>query len=381
MVRIVYCLDNLYAQGGIVKITIIKANAFAAIEGYEVTMIVLDEEQPPMIPLDSRIKIICLNIGYCRLSQTNRLKLHWQELCLKWKHFSKLYKELNLILPDVVISTGQSGCHLLQYVRISSRPMKIREFHFIRNFMDYQCYSMMSKIRNLTMKCYDQITHFWGYDTIVILTEYDKQMNWKNFEDKVVVIPNPMTAEPSKFSNGESKIAIAVGRLSIEKNFGELIKIWGKVVKKHPDWHLQIFGDGWLKHDLEKQVERCTYRENVHLMGASNNVLDRMSEASIYLMTSEFEGFPLVLIEAMSVGIPIVSYDCPCGPRCIITDYSNGFLVSLHDEDQMAQKICLLIENEDERKLMGQRALSKSADFELDMIISRWERLFSQKIS
>lgn len=375
--KIVYCLDNLYDLGGIARITLVKANALSEIEGNEVYLCVLDSKKISQLPINNNVHVISLEINYAD-GWSNRLLMHLYNVVLKCTHFFTLHQSLKRIQPDVVITTGQKGCHLLQWLPVKSEPMKIREYHFTRNFMDFQCHSRLSLMKNKLEKLYDRVTCFYGYDKIVVLTQEDKILNWEG-NDKVVVIPNPITAKYNKLSTCNNKVMIAAGRLHEQKNFASMIRVWQHVYEQHPDWYLHIYGEGWLRGNLEEQIRNSKYPNSVILMGKTDKMLEKMGEASTYIMTSEFEGLPLVLLEAMSVGLPVVSYSCPCGPKDIVDDGVDGFLLPVHDEVSMAQKLCWLIDHDEERKLFGNKAYIKSGQYQVDSIISIWMSLFNSR--
>ena len=127
---------------------------------------------------------------------------------------------------------------------------------------------------------------------------------------------------------------------------------------------------------LQKLIKDLGLERQVFLKGYTSNVLSQMENSSMFLLSSEFEGFGLVILEGMSVGLPIVAYACPCGPKDLIEDRHNGFLIPMHDEAMFAEKICTLIEDEEMRKRMGHQAWLASQDYQLDKIITRWMRLF-----
>lgn len=376
--KVVYCLDNLYLQGGIEHVTVVKANALAALPGYSVYILVLDTFKKPIYTIDERVNIVDLNINYSHLSRSSRIIYHIQECRIKILHFLKLKKVLEKLAPDVVISTGLKGCHLLQCIFPSSSPLKVREYHFPRDYQERQSFTVLSKIRCSIEKYLDNFSKLYGYDKIAVLTEADKISNWQGFDRKVVVIPNPILAKHDVELLG-NKIVIAVGRLSQEKNFSELIAIWDNIATKYPEWTLQIWGDGWLRDNLQKQIQSCLHPSNVQLMGYTSNIINEMSKASIYAMTSVYEGFSLSLAQAMSVGLPVISYDCPYGPSSIITDGKDGFLVTLHDQETLAKRLCQLIDDEDLRERMGTQGKMSAKRYELNHIMSMWTALFASK--
>ena len=192
------------------------------------------------------------------------------------------------------------------------------------------------------------------------------------------VIPNPITCEIGSTSDCSSKIVITGGRLAKMKNFSGLINIWSKVVKRHPDWILQIWGTGDMQKQLEDQIEQLGMREYVLLKGYTTEMGEVMSKGSLMVLTSLSESFSLVTLEAMSVGVPTVVYNCPGGIRYLVKEGVTGYLIPLNDEDAFVEKVCSLIENEELRKTMGQAALRESEQYKIELITQRWMELFQE---
>ena len=373
--RIVYCTDSVCILGGVEIVTIVKANALAKIAGNEVWIVVADAQSAPIRPLEG-IHLVDLGVNY--LTEYYGLTGYYKKNRL---HKERLEKVLNDIKPDVVVATGKNEKNFLPSLQLVSKPLLIREMH-IEKF-----YRLREKARNVKERSSrwlsQQYEYRWkikGYDYIVVLTEEEKERNWKCWKN-VSVMPNPITSVCDVKSTCEAKTAIAVGRLAEEKDFASLIRIWGKVTEKHPDWRLEIWGKGELEAALRQQIEESGLEGKVCLMGYTAEALQKMSQASLYLLTSMFEGFGLVLIEAMSVGLPLVSYMCPTGPKTIIEDGQNGYLVAVGDEKTFAERVCQLIEDEPLRKQMGQAGLKESEKYRIEDIAQRWMQLFRELLA
>ncbi|MDQ3889805.1 MAG: glycosyltransferase family 4 protein [Actinomycetota bacterium] len=192
---------------------------------------------------------------------------------------------------------------------------------------------------------------------------------------RVVSIPNGVPAVGAPRSSNESKIVVAAGRLTHQKGFGRLLTAWSQVARTHPDWELRIFGEGKLRPRLEQQIGALGLATSARLMGYTNRLHEEMAAASFYVMSSRFEGFPMVLLEAMTCGLPVVSFDCPNGPRDLITEGSDGFLVPEGDVALLARAITEMIELGEARRAFGQAALRKAKQYELPAIAARWEEL------
>ncbi|MBP3590398.1 MAG: glycosyltransferase, partial [Muribaculaceae bacterium] len=176
---------------------------------------------------------------------------------------------------------------------------------------------------------------------------------------------------------------VAVGRLDEQKGFDILIKAWESVARIHPDWKLDIYGTGRDKEMLQDMIDKSGLTDKVTLCGVSDDMPKVYASGSIFVLSSRFEGFGLVLLEAMTCGVPCVSFDCPEGPSEIITDGRDGILVpfrGLSDSQRaevLAENICRMIENRDMRLRMSEKAIAKAATFSRDVIIDRWIELFN----
>ena len=214
------------------------------------------------------------------------------------------------------------------------------------------------------------------FDRLVVLTEEDK--TYCTHCPTTTVIPNPITAPSLEVSPLSDKVILAVGRLDNQKNFPELVDIWALIAKDYPDWKLRIVGEGYTDVRILKKVKEYGLEEQFELCPFTNKIQEHYLSASIFTLTSAFEGFGLVLVEAESMGLPVVSYACPCGPRDIIRDGQDGFLVEPGDMETFAARLRQLIEDEELCRRMGQAAKVNSQRFSLDNVMKQWEDLFAE---
>ena len=374
--KIVYCTDSICYPGGIQRVTIAKANALADIDGNEVWIVVTDNKRPtPVLPISEKVHLIDLDINYYADDWKSKLHVLKGIFVKRRGHQHKLKELFDSISPDVVISTGTSEKNFLPRLRIASHPVFIREIHFTSNYRQLAANGWFDKCFAWVGDLLDYRIFIKRYDKIVVLTNEDKELHWKD-NDKVVVIPNPLTVQHNKRSTLTNKAVITAGRLVAQKNYGSLIRVWTIVHQSHPEWRLEIWGEGYLKADLQYQIDSSGLKDCVQLMGYTNDIISKFSDASIYVSSSLFEGFPLVLVEAMSCGLPVVSNSCPCGPKDIITENKDGFLVSIGDEDVLAKQICKLIDDDALCKQMATNALSKSKMYQMKQILNLWMGLF-----
>ena len=299
----------------------------------------------------------------------------WVLMRLKRMFKRKLHEALQEIRPDIVISTDRSEKNILASLAKPSKAVFIRELHFQSAHRRVEANSVPQKLFAIFCEFLDSKVLIRHYDRIVTLTRKDKEIYWKN-HPKVLVIPNPLTSSGNPLSNLSSKTVVSAGRLDRLKNFNALIRTWKTIGRKHPNWRLEIWGNGAERDNLEQLIHNEGLEDSVFLMGATADLPVKFSQASIFAFSSLYEGFAMVLTEAMSCGLPVVSYACPYGPEEIITDEKDGFLIPVGDEEKLTERIAYLIENDTVRKEMGEAALEKSKQFEMDQIIGKWMALF-----
>ena len=300
--KIVYCLNSIRGLGGIQKVTLVKANALAEIAGNEVYIIVTDNWEKHVLTqeLSPKIHFINLEVNYYKDDYKSRLHQLKSNLRI-FRHYFRLQRQINRIKPDVIISVGQSEKYIIPWLH--TKAVKIREIHFNSTYRHYT-YGKKWVAKSLDFVDYKLNAH--GYDKIVLLTQEDKDTNFPD-SDKFTYVHNPLTLVRSSYSTCREHTVVAVGRLELQKDFESLIRAWQFVHKAAPDWKLNIWGEG-------------------------------------------YEGFGLVLLEAMACGLPVVSFACPFGPRDIIQDGVNGFLVEGRSELDLADRIIRLIQSQELRE-------------------------------
>ena len=168
-----------------------------------------------------------------------------------------------------------------------------------------------------------------------------------------------------------------MGRLDAQKGFDRLINIWNEVNKLHPDWHLNIYGEGKDKEKLLRMIAEMKLEKNITIHPPTNQIIDRYLSSSIFIMTSRYEGLPMTLLEAISVGLPPICYTFQCGPKDVIKDGVNGYLINENDEKTIILRIKNMIENKKLRKEMGNEAKLSSTRFSERTIMDKWINLFN----
>jgi len=378
--KIVFCTPALYSAGGVERVVSFKANYFAEQLGYDVTIIVTEGRgRDSYFPLSDKVKVINLELGFeelWRVSFTKKVFLYLP----KQRQYKRLLKaELMRIRPDFTISMLRREINFLNDIQDGS--MKIGELHVNRiNYRNFEV-NDTNLVKSLFAKFWMKslIGKLRRLDRLVVLTDKGKS-DWPELSN-VTVIPDPIPLQTEVISQLKEKRVVTIGRYAYQKGYDLLLHVWSEVEKKFPDWSLSIYGMGnqsqyfQLMKNLGIDADRCL------LNGPINDVSKIFEESSVFVLSSRFEGFGLVLAEAMSCGVPVVSFDSPYGPSDIITDGVDGFLIKDWNEKAFADKVCLLIEDADLRQKMGQAAIGSSRRYQPDRIMSEWKKLFESLCS
>ena len=212
-------------------------------------------------------------------------------------------------------------------------------------------------------------------DATIVLTNEDlfkmKQLNTCSF-----VIPNSIFL-PEQKSSLNNKTILAIGKLYPQKGFDIMLHVFSSFAKINRDWNLVIVGDGQDKKNLLRMIEVLDLEDRIKIMPPTNNVSKYYLSSSIYLMTSRFEGLPMVLLEAQSYGLPIISFDCKTGPKEVVSDNYNGYLLPEGEMDRMVDCMLKLCGDDKLRHLMGERAAKDASRFSPEKVYMLWDKLFT----
>ena len=376
--KIAYIIDSLGSKGGAERILSEKMNYLATHYGYDVHVITCYQD-PRITPnayfLSEKIKQVNLCIPYYTQYKYKYPKRLWVKNSIYRKLLKKLRETILQIDPDILIGLGYFRADTV--CNIKCRAAKIIESHQSRTFtltsqgLDRSFFTKayMNVFRRLYFRTIEKKA-----DVVVTLTDGDAQL-WKKAK-RVMVIPNFTNLPVIKHSTVSSKRVIAVGRLEWEKGFDRLIRAWQNISMKHPDWKLDIFGSGTLKEQLENLINQLCLSDKIKIHPFTSDISREYSESSIFVCTSHFEGFSLVIIEAMQFGVPSVAFDCPHGPRYIIKDGECGYLIENGNGELLAQKISYLIENPEIRKDFSRSSLEQVKKYRIDIVMDRWKELF-----
>ncbi|MBO5550111.1 MAG: glycosyltransferase family 4 protein [Prevotella sp.] len=374
--KIVYLTPALYMAGGVERVLTLKANYFAEHCGYDISIILTEGKDKPLFyPLSERVRIINLNIGFEELWTCSFLKKIVVYLKKQRQYRKMVEQELMRLRPDITISLLRREINFLTSIKDGSK--KIGELHVNRaNYRNYNTekvglvkrlfarwwsYSLLQKLRKL--------------DQLVVLTEKDR-VAWTEL-DNVVAIPDPLPFVPSSVSQLDKKRVVAIARYSHEKGIDLLLKAWAIAEKKVEDWQLEIFGDGD-KTSFEQLIDTLGIdRTRCWLNGRTDDVEQEYLNSSLFVLSSRFEGFGMVIVEAMACGLPVVAFDCPWGPRSIISDGEDGLLVENGNVEALADALSRLIGDEVLRQSMAEKAIVNVKRFEIETIANQWLHVFN----
>jgi glycosyltransferase involved in cell wall biosynthesis len=377
--KILYCIPALHNAGGMERVLSVKVNYLANLPDYNIYIVTTDhrKNQEIRFSLDNRIKIIHLDIDFVSHYDVpifQKYFLHKSKLSIYKNKLRNIIQDLNI---DVCVSLCGKEIDFLSKLKVNCK--KVAEIHYPLNnrkqFLTARHSGIFWRILG-SFRTYQLKNSVKGLDKFIVLTNEDKKQ-WNKYSKNVTLIHNPNPLKNNLVSSLNFQKVITVGRLEAEKGYDMLIDAWLLVTKKHPNWILDIYGEGKCRKDLETQITTKNLQINVQLCGLTLDIQSKYLESSFFVMSSLYEGLPMALIEAMSCGLPLVSFDCEYGPRELITDGVNGFLVQPNDIGSLAKRICYLIENEELRQTLGKNAFKKSHEFSIDIIMKKWIDLFN----
>lgn len=372
--KIVYSIASIGRSGGTERVICTKANYLADVLDYEIHIIVLRQEET-FFRFSPKIQIHALGIDEIQYKGWMIFGNH-----SKTEYQQKLFQKLEDIKPDITISVFGLDAEFLYKAKDGSK--KVLEFHFTKNYLKYLGDSLPNDkyrlLRKLWMKFLLKKESYYAskYEHVVLLTERDKKL-WGGI-DKFTVIPNPLSFLPKQIASLDNKQVIAVGSFIPQKGFDLLIDAFAIIAKNFPDWRLMIYGDGQDYPILVNKINSLSLQSQVFINSPQKNIAEKFLESSIFAFSSRYEGFGLVLTEAMACGLPCVSFDCECGPDEIIEPNVTGILVPPCNVAFFADALKELITEELLRKQMGNNAVESVVRFYPENIMPQWITFFNQ---
>ena len=352
--NICFISGDINKTGGTERVCLLIANRLAA--KYNVTILSLKNGLNPVFECDKRIKLKTLSLENC----SGYLKR-------KIMPYKRLITFLKKNKQDIIINVDVINCLYSLPMKVFFKTKIIAWEHF--NFRINNGTKNRDFARKLCAKYADYIVALTDAD----LVEYKTKLKIKC---PIKRIYNPIVGK-IKNNNFNKNIILASGRFSYQKNFEELINIWEKVEKDNSKWKLIICGDG-SNFNYVKDLIIEKNLKNIILPGFCKNMSDYYENASIFVMTSRFEGFPMVLLEAQQNSIPLIAYDCFTGPSEIIDDDRNGYLIKYGDTKEFATKLKYLMNNKQKLIEFSNYSSKSIKKYDIDVIIKEWENIINE---
>ena len=379
--KILYILKSFAAKGGEERVMADKMNYLAEL-GHKVTLITSEQGEHELVyPIHQSINHIDLNTRFFTITNQPFLKKIQSLHFMRKQYVIRLTNVVNELQPDIMTSTIIP----LKNIRLTTRVSKstgvplILESHLAFKAAIKQNDYARNSIRWYLAKLYD----IWNLlpvrhcSQLVALTKGDAD-NWSKYCKNVSVIPNPVTFIPERINDvvKQPNRIIAVGRLHAQKGFDLLIESFSLIANKIPDWYIDVYGHGIDEILLRNMIHKKGLDGRINLKGLTDSIYDEYKKSQFFVLSSRYEGFGLVLVEAMSCGIPCISFRCEYGPEEIITDMKDGILINDGDINELANKLLWMATHPEERNRMGIEARKKSFSFKKELIMQKWIDLF-----
>ncbi|TQS19220.1 glycosyltransferase family 4 protein [Microbispora sp. KK1-11] len=376
--RIRYMLLHAYGMGGTIRTVVNQANAMATL-GHEVEIVsVVRRREEPQFRLHPGVALTTLVDQRTGVQADSLGRRVWRRLRGKivpygefaagyfTERVEKAVIDYVTSVDDGVLVTTRPALNLISARRASGNVVRVAQEHM--NLGTYP-----GPLRE------EIVRHYGGFDAVAVLTASDRREYEQALPGtRIVRIPNAVHSVNQTPSRQEHPVVVAAGRLVRQKGFDLLLPAFAQVVKEHPEWRLRVFGTGPKKAALRALIGEHGLSAHVTLMGRTNRLDDELARASIYALSSRFEGLPMVMIEAMTHALPIVAFDCPTGPGDVLTDGTDGVLVPCGDVDALAAAMNRLIADRDLRLRMGAAAAATAREYAPENVMPLWENLFTE---
>lgn len=357
--KILYITPDITDSGGIARVLSTKLNYLVSKLDYEICILSVNDGNTPSF-YEFNSKIIWFNIK----ETSNRFLFLWQ-----YVRFIK--KTIAATKPDVIVYCDSVLWLFIPWL-VKPKLPTIFETHFTINFIKQKHSSFYQNWRSKIIVWWRKKT-IQKFDTVVFLTQAESD-NWKLKNSNI--IPNPVAFLCTQKAVLHNPKAMAVCVNPYVKGLDRLLQIWSETTKNFPNWTLDIYGKWEENKSFLKLASDLQIADKVNFLPLIKTIENAYQQSSLFLLTSRYEAFPMVLIEAMNHGLPCIAFDCPVGPAAIIENEVNGFLVEDGNQDLFAQKLALLMQNSDLRSKMGANAQESIKKYKVEIVMQKWEKFF-----
>ena len=360
---------------------------YLANHGYEIMLVTFEQGKHSLAyPLHPSISYSDLDTRFFTITNEPIFKKIVLLHNLRKLFIQRLTSIIDKYKPDLLISTVLP----LKNIRLLAKIKEATSVPFLlESHLAYKAVVRQNDFKKYTIKYYiAKLYDEWNLkaihqcNTLISLTEGDAQY-WKRYSKNVVIIPNPITEipEPIEEIEKEPYRIIAVGRLHSQKGFDLLIEAFSLIEKKIPNWHIDIYGHGVDEDSLLSMIRNKQLEHRIVLKGLTDKIFDEYRRSQFFVLSSRYEGLPLVLAEAMTCGIPCVAFRCEFGPEDVINNNVDGLLVTDGNVEELAEKILWMASHDNERHRMGAIAKENVKRYNIENIMILWNSLFYRIIT
>ena len=381
--RFLFVIKSFAQVAGVERVMSDKMNYLASI-GHHIMLVTYEQGNHPLIfELHPNIKHRDIDCRFFTLLKMSLIERIVRSLMMKRKFYKQIKTIIEDFEPDAIISPTYPLDIIGELAAAKGHSRLIIESHmaYVQALKEYS--KLRSRLGSIIAKLYDKHTLrlLRKCDCLVVLTHGDRNF-WSQYIPHVKVLPNPLTSYPEKINDvpKDKYRVISIGRLTSIKRFDRLIDAFAKICNNNPNWHIDIYGDGSDKDMLISQISKLGLDNFVIIHPPTNDIYTEIKKSQFLVMTSESEGFPLVLIEAMACGIPCLSFDCPYGPGEIIEHNKTGLLAVNGDVSDLANKMQYLMMNPDIIEEMSKEARVSASKYKKETVMKAWEKLYSGSI-
>lgn len=372
--KIIYCTHSVCNPGGMERVLVNKVTYLVEKLHWDVSIVTTDQKnRPAFYPLPEGVRMTDLGINYSDDNVKHPIGKIFGYLLKRRTHRKRLTELLMREKADIVVSLYPSESSFIPLIKDGSR--KVLELHFCKFFrLQYGRKGLLGLIDRWRTRQDERIVR--KFDRFVVLTHEDKGY-WGNLLN-MEVIPNAAMHLTCRYADVLQHRVIAVGRLDYQKGFDRLLRTWRMIQQtgRYADWHLDIFGQGEWHDWLQGMIVDWQLSDTVCIHRPTERIGEEYAASSLLVMSSHYEGFPMVMIEAMAYGLPVVTYDFKCGPKDIIRQGENGLLVRDGDIEGLAQAMQRLMDDEPLRMRMGEEAKKVVDTYSEEAVMSQWTALF-----
>ena len=374
--KLIYCHADVYNPGGMERVLLNKLRGWVE-RGYETMVVTTDQHgRPPFYEFPPEVRMVDLGINYKDDNNKNPIAKTIGYLRRRRKHRKALTELLMRERPDIVVSLYPSESSFIPDIHDGS--LKMLELHFNKQFrLQYNRKGLLGLADRLRTKQDEKLVR--KFDNFIVLTRQDAEM-WGNLPN-LSVMPNAVVTMPHKEHQPGNHRVIAVGRLDYQKGFDRLLDAWALIpVELRKFWRLDIFGQGEWEEKLKQQIVRLGISESATVNQPTDKIFDEYAASDFLVMTSHYEGFPMVMIEAMACGVPTVCFDFLCGPRDIIANGINGIVVPEGDLQALATAMQQLMERPEQLQHLSDQAKRISEEYSQEVIMKRWDLFMNDQL-